>query len=435
MWSVDRILSLAPDPASAKSGRDLASPRRWSGLGQTERAVWGECRGSGAKPYQAQIDKSQPAFRCTCPSRKFPCKHAIGLFLLSVNEPNLFAGAVPPAWVEEWLAKRDEKAAAPAPPKPDREESSDPEAAAKRASARESKVNAGVAELESWLRDVIRQGLANLQQQPFGYFDRVAARMVDAQAPGLARQVRQLSALVSTSADWHTAVPDRIGRMYLLLQAYNRLESLPPDLRSDVRSLIGWTEKQDELLEQEGVQDEWDVMSLRVEEDERLRTQRNWFRGRQSGRMALILNFAHGNAPLDASLVPGTTIRAELVFFPGVLPRRALIRQKQGIVPMSEPMGFARIAEALESYGRGLARDPWLVRLPVLLSSVVPIHREGRWLVRDTSGKSVSFSAVDETNWRLLALSGGRPVSIFGEWTGDRLDPLGAWAEGRYTHF
>ncbi len=434
MWSVDRILALAPDPSSAKSGRELANARKWSGLGRTERAIWGECQGSGAKPYQTQIDTSEPAFRCTCPSRKFPCKHALALFLLSATEPNLLAASVPPRWVEEWLAKRDEKAAGQVQTKQAREVASDPEAAARRAGAREGKVRAGVLELESWLKDVVRQGLANLQQQSYGYFDRVAARMVDAQAPGLARQIRQLSVLVSASADWPKQACERIGRLFLLVQAYNRLDSMPPELRNDIRALIGWTEKQEELLEQEGVQDEWDIMSLRVDEDERLRTQRNWLLGRGTGMGALVLQFAYGNAPLDVSLVPGTRMAAELVFFPGASPSRALIRQKQGLAPMTEPAGFESIAAALEAYGRMLAQNPWLVRFPVFLSSVVPIHAEERWLLRDRSEKCVRMSAAsEEANWRLLALSGGRPVSVFGEWAGDRLEPLGVWAEGRYT--
>ncbi len=435
MWTVDRILALAPDASSVKSGRELAIARKWSGLGQTKRAIWGECQGSGTKPYQTEIDTSEPAFRCTCPSRKFPCKHALALFLLSAAEPNLFSVSVPPPWVQEWLKKRDEKAAEQTREKPSREATSDPEAAARRVAARESKVTAGIAELEGWLRDVARQGLANLQQQPFGYFDRVAARMVDAQAPGLARQVRQISALVSSSGEWHAAASERVGRLFLLLQAYGRLDSLPPELRADIRSLIGWTEKQEELLEQPGVQDDWDIMSLRVEEDERLRTQRNWLLGRQTGRAALILNFAYGNAPLDVSLVPGTRIQAELVFFPGLSPSRALIRQKQGTGPMTMPAGFQSVTAALETYGLLLAQNPWLVRLPVLLSSVVPIRREERWHLRDGVDKSVRLSASDETCWRLLALSGGRPMSVFGEWTGDRLEPLGVWAEGRYVWF
>ena len=80
--SVDEILQLAPDTASAKAAKGLVVPAKWPNLGATEAVLWGECQGSGSKPYQVQIDQSEPAFRCTCPSRKFPCKHGLALMLL-----------------------------------------------------------------------------------------------------------------------------------------------------------------------------------------------------------------------------------------------------------------------------------------------------------------------------------------------------------------
>ena len=80
-YSGEQIIALAPDAASAKAGRSLATASKWQNVGQDERALWGECQGSGAKPYQTVIDLNEPAFKCSCPSRKFPCKHALGLFL------------------------------------------------------------------------------------------------------------------------------------------------------------------------------------------------------------------------------------------------------------------------------------------------------------------------------------------------------------------
>src|SRR5215210_4973424 len=109
-WTNERIVALAPDAPSVKSGRELANARKWKTLGQNEQAAWGECQGSAASPYQTGIDLSEPAFHCTCPSHKFPCKHGLGLLLLLAANPSQFASASPPAWVEEWLASRAERA-------------------------------------------------------------------------------------------------------------------------------------------------------------------------------------------------------------------------------------------------------------------------------------------------------------------------------------
>ena len=47
--------------------------------------LWGLCAGSGKNPYQTIVDLSGPAYKCSCPSRKFPCKHALGLLLNWAN--------------------------------------------------------------------------------------------------------------------------------------------------------------------------------------------------------------------------------------------------------------------------------------------------------------------------------------------------------------
>jgi len=38
---------------------------------------------------------SEPAFKCSCPSRKFPCKHGLGLLLLYASDQAAFNVAEP----------------------------------------------------------------------------------------------------------------------------------------------------------------------------------------------------------------------------------------------------------------------------------------------------------------------------------------------------
>ncbi|MRT44910.1 SWIM zinc finger family protein, partial [Xylella fastidiosa subsp. multiplex] len=89
-WSADQVLALAPDAASRKAGSKLGAAGPWSEAGSSdEGAVWGLCKGSGSKPYQTVVDLADaagPAYKCSCPSRKFPCKHALGLLLLWAGE-------------------------------------------------------------------------------------------------------------------------------------------------------------------------------------------------------------------------------------------------------------------------------------------------------------------------------------------------------------
>src|SRR5262245_37016550 len=109
-WTTEQILALAPDPASAKAGQGLATARKWLTLGADAQTAWGLCQGSGKDPYQTQIDLTEPAFHCSCPSRKFPCKHGLGLFLLLAGQPAAFKEKKTPDWVGEWIASRAKRA-------------------------------------------------------------------------------------------------------------------------------------------------------------------------------------------------------------------------------------------------------------------------------------------------------------------------------------
>src|SRR3954453_12319719 len=155
-WPAATVEGLAPDAASMIAARPLARPGPWSGTGHDDHTVWGLFKGSGARPYQTQVDLEGPAYKCSCPSRKFPCKHALALLLLRAADPGAGPAGEPPEWVREWLedrARRTERSAARrAPGEPPR----DPEAAARRAAEREARVAVGVDDLRRWLRDAVR---------------------------------------------------------------------------------------------------------------------------------------------------------------------------------------------------------------------------------------------------------------------------------------
>ena len=103
------VWALSPDAASSKAAKGLQSLSKWPNTGSNDAAVWGECQGSGSKPYQTQVDLSGPAFKCSCPSRKFPCKHGLALMLLRAAG-QVADGGEQPEWVNAWLGGRAEKA-------------------------------------------------------------------------------------------------------------------------------------------------------------------------------------------------------------------------------------------------------------------------------------------------------------------------------------
>ncbi|HKE02724.1 MAG TPA: SWIM zinc finger family protein [Blastocatellia bacterium] len=438
-WTAEQILALAPDAASAKAGQGLATARKWQTLGADERTAWGLCQGSGKDPYQTQIDLTEPAFRCSCPSRKFPCKHALGLFLLLAAQPAAFKEKKPPDWVGEWVAsraKRSQQRVEKQVKAEAGEKTVDVAAQAKRAANREAKVTTGLQELELWLRDIARGGLAAVQSQPLIFWERTASRLVDAQAPGVARLVREMAGVTASGEGWEGRLLERLSRLYLLIEGFKRGAELPEAVRTDIRSLIGWTQNQEDLLRLDGASDRWLVLGQRVEEEDRLRVQRIWLWGEQSGRAALILHFAHAQQPLDASFVTGAVIEAELVFFPGAYPLRAIVKHRHGAPTTPDRIsGYAKIIDAHEAFLGAMAANPWLEKFPMPLLDVTPLCRGDVWLVCDAEGRALRLAPRFEFGWTMLSLSGGHGIDVFGEWDGDHLWPLSAFAENRFVKF
>lgn len=308
-WTTDQVLALAPDEASRRAGGKLAAPGPWSDAGAGGSAVWGQCKGSGKKPYQTVVDLNGPAFTCSCPSRKFPCKHALGLLLLWAGGGEVPSGE-PSPWAGEWLAGRRERteqaAGAPSGAGAPSRAPADPEAARRRAERRMQRIGAGATELEQRLADLLQSGLASAESGG-GSWDETAARMVDAQAPGLAARVRELSSVVASGPDWPARLLEECALLHLLDQGFLGIERLPGPLAATVRSRVGLTTEAADLLtgsDAATVRDRWLVLAQQDSADGALLTRRIYLRGERTGRMALHLSFGGSSRPLDLALPP-----------------------------------------------------------------------------------------------------------------------------------
>jgi hypothetical protein len=423
--SPDQVLAFAPDSASAAAARTLAAMRYWRDPGRSDAAVWGTCQGSAL--YQVAVDLTGPAWKCSCPSRKIPCKHALGLMLFAASTPEAIPISEPPPWTTEWLdarartaARRESKRAA-APP--------DSEAQSKRAAQRFERVREGIDGLELWMQDLVRHGLAAADPSG-GNWDAQAARLVDAQAPALASRVRGLAYVPRATADWAGDLLAELGRIAFLTEAFRNLDTLDEPLRADVRQLIGWTTKEDEVVAAgDMTDDDWIVLGQATDEDERFRSQRTYLSGQRSRRSAMVLQFAASGEPFAETLLPGTHVEAVLAFWPGAAPLRALVHERRtppvafdGRLP-----GFPTFAAFLDDVSTVMARQPWTMRLPCVVCDVVPTpESEETWWLQDKSRDALPLAQRDA--WPLLAISGGHPIDVMGEWDGRWMRPLFAWS-------
>ncbi|MFF7332883.1 SWIM zinc finger family protein [Streptomyces sp. NPDC008150] len=435
--SADDVLALAPDDSSRRAGSRLGVVDPWTGVGSSaEGAVWGQCEGSGGRPYLTVVDvagPAGPAYKCSCPSRKFPCKHALGLLLLwAAGDGSVPTGAAPD-WAAEWVAGRrrraeseqaaDEVGPASGP--------ADPEAARRRAERRADRVTAGATELEQRLCDLLRGGLATAEQSGYAMWEETAARMVDAQAPGLASKARELGAIPGSGAGWPVRLLEECALLHLLARGWLHGADLPAGLSAAVRSRVGLPTSP----EGPPVRDRWLVLAQYDTADSRLTTRRIWLHGTGTGRTALVLSYGPvGRAP-ELALPVGRLVDAEVTPYPGTGQFRVALGERFAAPePTAERPAGTGTARAAARYGEALLHDPWLDAVPVTLGGVVPVPDGDTWQLADSKGDlAIPLSAAARAGaglWRLVALSGGAPVTVFGECGHRGFTPLTAWPEG-----
>ena len=331
--------------------------------------------------------------------------------------------------MREWLERR----AASAERKEQRKQTSaeagapvvDTQAQKRRASERQERVSKGLDALSLWMEDLVRTGFTGLEAD-VERWNTQAARLVDAQAPGLASRVRQLAMLPGSGPDWPRRLLDRLGRLALVTEAWKRLEQLPAPLAEDLRALVGIPLREEDVEARgERVRDTWGVLGVEQDETDRVRVQRVHLLGVTTGRAALVLQFAAGRAGFTDSYLPGTALDAELVYWPSAAPQRAKVGTRQGTVrAWTDALPTLSLGGLRQRFAEELSRQPFLDTTAALLGQVTPVlDTQGRWWLQDAAGDTLRLDAGHHP-WQVLALSGGHPLDVFGVWDGETLTPL-----------
>ncbi|WP_428240181.1 SWIM zinc finger family protein [Gynuella sp.] len=420
--SLQVIQDLAPDQASLNAAKKLIKPGKWPTRGKSAavHSIWGQCQGSGANPYYTMADVVDHGYKCTCPSRKFPCKHVLALLWQFAEDAEEFTEGEPPAWVQEWLGRRRKSGATTtAESKPvvsknihaadtpvttlSAAEQAKKEAdKARRAEQNRAKTNAlitaGLEEFQQWVDDQLRTGIAGFLKEAPARCRRIAARLVDAKAAALASRVDELPAKLRQLENEHrpAAVFKELGQLILLSEAW----LADPD-DADARRAVASTETREQVLghsqtlRRHGV---WENIGEKVEtRRDGLISHSTWLVNIESDtpEFALLQDYYPASAgKREVGLGNGMHLKGELAYYPSRLPLRAFAVEYQIQNHADDHPWPVSSVDVWTHYQHSLFQLPWQEQCPYLLG-------KGR-ILTDEEGRYWWCSLTDDNRLPLL---------------------------------
>jgi len=416
-------LKLAPDSATADRAKKLTTTKYWRTLAGTSSVIWGECKSNGLTFYKVAFQKNKQTFKCNCASRKYPCKHAIALSILVTDQPDIFTTTEDlPDWIKEWV----EKGAPAAKDQTPEQAQANAENRQKNFSKRLDRMVAGLDELENWLLDTLRQGIAALEQQPYAYWTNISARIHDAQLSAIGKRIKNIPVLIGSDDDWPAKVLSELTAYYLLIRGLRKMDELPLNIQRDLLSVAGVSTKKEELFQYgQTVKDTWMVLGQIEGVEEKLNYRRTWVLGFETKRYGLILDYAFGRHPYTANYRKGNVFVGQVVFYPSNAPLRIAVKEKLVLDrKVKRIIGFKTFKEYLTFYTQNLAANPWQIAFPCSIEEITPIIEKDQLILLDKDQKIIPVFQNENAKWKILAASGGHAVNIFGEWSGEKLLPL-----------
>jgi SWIM zinc finger len=460
MISLDKIEVMAPDQASLDAAKKLLDGKKWPVccVASDSSFIWGECQGSGSTPYRACVALNDLGYKCTCPSRKFPCKHCLALMWRYSAKAAEFSSGEVPEWVRDWSAKRRTgKTTGNVIGEPDvakkiaindaidgvdkLEQKQDSERAAKtrerNQQQREALIQAGLEDFYVWLADVYDRGLLHFLQNCTANCSQAAKRLVDAKASGLASQLDEMAgvALQTLETERPRYLQQKLSSLYLLAKAYQHQAGLHTEHQQEVRRLLGWTMSREQLLDSPEalrISDHWLVLAVREYlQNDGLRRVETWLARSDENAdrksFAVLMDYHHVSAGNVAPpFRPGEWLEATIAFYPSPTPLRGIIIDHKLLANSRLHLSGQPLKQALAERLMQRSKNPWLPTWPLVVAyPVVVTDNAGQfWLTESGDNCAIPLKHPDRA--ALLPLLGLQIRNATVTWDGWRGDLLQA---------
>ena len=265
--TISYIDSLAPNSSAISNGKALVKNNSFTKLQitQDKTLLFGECSGSGKKPYICSmdfIDAAVPVPRCSCPSRQIPCKHVLGLMYAYAEGQPFVQGELP----EDILEKRAGATKRAENKEKKKQESKEKKADQANAKPSKAKITAaikkinmqleGIETAQMLLRNIIQTGLAGLDARTKTALQTQITALGNYHIKGIQTAFNDLLLhLKETDANYEAGIERLIYLQVLIKKAREHLTSkkehedkaLELDISTEIEEQIGHVWKLEEL--------------------------------------------------------------------------------------------------------------------------------------------------------------------------------------------
>ncbi|MCU6794059.1 SWIM zinc finger domain-containing protein [Paenibacillus sp. WQ 127069] len=419
--------SLAINASAMKNGRDLAKKKSFPMLGKSidESLIFGECKGSGKEPYRCSVDlvkPDEPVFRCSCPSRQFPCKHILGLMYAYAQGDSFVTADIPADIVEkrEKAEKREEKR---------EEKKNEPQG---EVSPKKKKTNQaallkkiaaqleGISLLEKLIHQLTQAGLGSLDKKTLKTLEDQSKQLGNYYIPGLQIAFRELLLEIGSANDlkdkesMYSAIVEHLGILHTLVKKSRdyltaRLDNpdTPIDIETTLEERIGHAWQLAELREHGRVRSGAELVQLAfLSYTDQARSEfvdEGYWVDLRSGRIDVTRSYRPFRAAKhmrEEDSVYQVVMPQELFMYPGEINAR--VRFEEAALRDVVEGDYVQIATAAhKSFPEAIKlvknqiKNPLSDKHPALLLSYTEIRRvDDGYVIVDGQGKSIMLADV-----------------------------------------
>lgn len=426
--------SLAQNANAIKNGRDLVKKNSFPLLCRSgdDTLLFGECKGSGAEPYRCSVDfitTDNPTFRCSCPSRQFPCKHLLGLMYAFTAGKPFSAADIPQdiADKREKAEKREEKKKLAEEP----DATGEPRKRRTNKSALVKKIAAqleGIEHADKLLQGIVQAGLGSVDKKTVQTLGEQVKQLGNYYIPGVQSHFRALLLELNNGEDreamYAGAIPRLITLHALLKKSRDYLKTrldnpdeATKDTQTTLEEEIGHAWQIAELLEYGLTEKDAELLQLAfhsyVDASREEYVDEGYWLHLQSGRIHATRTYRPYRAAKyireEDSFFQVVQAR-QLAIYPGELNARVRWEEAAFRDVQAEDYVTA-LASARRSFPEAVKlvknqiKNPLSDKHPVMLLAyreVVAI--DGRYALTDEQGKQIPLADIPRLGWSTTAM-------------------------------